>query len=96
MLFNGEMAFGGITLYEEVGGAWVPRMAADWLDANNGRRPSSQGRGSTSSLFVRRHGTPGLIAVGQVVDSTDLMNGFACPPWPHRYRLLKEPTDDPL
>lgn len=49
MLVNGEMSFGGLTLYEEVGGSWVPRMTIGigggrgkdwkpvhaWLDANN-------------------------------------------------------------
>ena len=49
MLVNGMMSFGGLTLYEEVNGAWVPRMvlsssggsgkdwkpAHSWLDADN-------------------------------------------------------------
>jgi len=49
MLVNGTMSFGGYNLYEEVGNAWVPRMAIGggggrgkrwrpvhaWLDTNN-------------------------------------------------------------
>jgi hypothetical protein len=52
MLVNGTMSTGGPTLYEEVGGKWVPRMAhtpargkgknrqpaVDWRDANNDGR----------------------------------------------------------
>jgi hypothetical protein len=45
MLVNGEMSFGGLTLYEEVGGSWVPRMTADWLDANNDGKVQAEEKG---------------------------------------------------
>ena len=45
MLVNGTMTHGGPTLYEEVGGKWVPRMTADWLDANNDGKVQAEEKG---------------------------------------------------
>ena len=45
MFVNGAMTHGGRTLYEEVNGVWVPRMTADWLDANNDGRVQAEEKG---------------------------------------------------
>ena len=45
MLVNGEMSYGGLALYEEVRGAWVPRMTAGWLDANNDGKVQAEEKG---------------------------------------------------
>ena len=67
MLVNGTMSFGGATLYEEVGGSWVPRMAHspargrgkdrqpafDWLDTNNDGRAQDEERTPCISLISK-------------------------------------------
>ena len=52
MLVNGEMSFSARLLYEEVGNAWVPRMAGGWLDANNDGKVQAEEKKPSISLVA--------------------------------------------